>query len=158
MRTPPDFHELIPELRDWEETNGRPFDPEDWITSAGSFEHAIGYACFFWPKFVIFDDCVLGEGFSKDAYAGFLRSSPGDKTAVEHTINHIHLSHLFPAQEKRPTKAQILFLGNRLREFWSCKLARDFPDRKIEVVFNGDEDCEDLHDYYITAYQVRNES
>src|SRR5437762_3546235 len=62
-----DYHDLIPELRAWEDHNKHPFDPADWIGCVGTFEHAIGYAWLFWPSFVIHEDCILGEGFSEEA-------------------------------------------------------------------------------------------
>ena len=42
-----DYHDLIPEIREWEKRNKRAFDPADWIECVGNFEHAIGYAWLF---------------------------------------------------------------------------------------------------------------
>jgi len=151
-----DYHDLIPEIRKWEEHNKHPFDPGEWIGCVGNFEHAIGYAWLFWPAFVIHEDCILGEGFAQEVYQGFLAQTKGDKSAVEAVMNHIHIAPLFSGSSKRPTPLQAQWLGERLRDMWEAKLKRDFPDRKIKVEFYMPENRDDLGEYQLTAFQERN--
>jgi hypothetical protein len=151
-----DYHDLIPEIRAWEEHNKHAFDPADWIECIGSFEHAIGYAWLFWPSFVVHDDCILGEGFAEDTYRGFLDQAKGDKSAVEAVMNHVHIAEMFSASDKRPTPQQLQWLGERLRDMWDAKLKRDFPEKNVKVSFHVPEDPAKLREYELTAFQVRN--
>ena len=41
-----------------------------------------------------------------------------------------------------------------MQDMWSCKLARDFPQRRVKVELSGT-GSEDLLDYVITVYQDR---
>jgi len=150
-----DYHSLIPELQGWETHNNRPFTPGDWIGCIGNFEHAIGYLWLFWPTFVLHDDMLLGEGFSRDVLKGFLAQENGNKSAVEAVMNHIHLSPLFVNSENPPTAAQIQWLGERLQQMWLSKLTLEFPGLHIKVEFYAPEDPEDLEQYQVTAFQVR---
>jgi hypothetical protein len=50
----------------------------------------------------------------------------------------------------------MITLGRLLRDIWTLKLARDFPDRRFSVEFY-DELSEDPADYQITFYQSKND-
>jgi hypothetical protein len=149
-----DYRKLIPEIRDWEEHNRCAFDPEQWIRAVGNYEHAIGYAWLFWPSFEVFDGCVLRRGFSTDAYYGFLKQTNGNRAAVEAVINHVDIFYLFRGSDVQSTREQLVWLGDRLRDMWECKLRRDFPERRLVVAFNGQDEVSDDQDFQLTAYQA----
>ena len=70
---------------------------------------------------------------------------------IEERINHEVIADLFP-NVSAPSKEQALFLGGILKEAWSSKLARDFPDRRFVVsfpIYDEDKVC----DYEITFFQ-----
>jgi hypothetical protein len=144
----PDFTQLIPELKQWAT------DVESWIAAVGRFDHAIAYGQIFWPEFKIHDDCVLFADCPNASFDNWMRSTNGDRTAVEATLNHRHILDLFTNSEFEATREVILHLGRLLRDMWSCKLARDFADRAIVVTFD-EEFSEDLVDYQITLYHKR---
>jgi hypothetical protein len=145
---PTSFDELIPELPRW--NNGSGIDVEDWIGCIGNFEHLIGYVELIWPRFVEHEGCILHEGFSVEGFRGFMEQARGDKRSVEAVMNHLHIADLFSTG--RPTEAQVIHVGHRLKEIWSAKLTRDFPDRNVEVSFT-EGPFEDVVDYEITWYQ-----
>ena len=37
---------------------------------------------------------------------------------------------------------------------WECKLRRDFPERRLVVAFNGQDEVSDDRDFQLTAYQA----
>jgi len=147
-----DFSTLILELRLWNEGNG--IDVDSWLTCVGNHEHAVAYGSLFWPKFTIHDDCVLFADFNEESYSGFLDSTRGHKKSVEIVMNHQHILQLFQNESDDPSEDLIVYLGRLLRDMWSCKLARDFPERNIVVSF-PEEKVGDLLNYEITFYQER---
>ena len=147
-----DFTELIPELSTY--NNGEGIDVDSWLTRVGSCAHAIAYARLFWPAFTVHDDCVLYAGFSQEIFGGFMEQTGGDKRSVEAVMNHRHILDLFQNGASEPSEEAIVHLGRVLKEMWSCKLQRDFPERKVIVSF-WEEQIEDLLDYEITFYQER---
>jgi hypothetical protein len=142
------FDELIPELPRW--NNGRGIDVVAWIGCIGNWEHLIGYIELIWPRFVEHESCILRAGFSPESFRGFMEQTRGDKKSVEAVMNHLHIADLFG--DGRPTEPQVIHVLHRLKEIWSAKLARDFPDRSVVVSFT-EGPFEDLADYEITWYQ-----
>jgi hypothetical protein len=122
--------DLIPELPLW--NNGKGIDIDSWIGCLGQHEHAIGYLTRFWPKFIEHGGGVfLGSKFNEKSFDGFMTQTKGDVTSVERVLNHIHLFDWFLSSPKAPTRAQLLYLAETLRDAWSTKLARDFPSRRF---------------------------
>ena len=146
----PRFSDLIPELPEWNE--GRGSDVDGWICCVGNFEHLIGYIELLWPTFVEHDGCVFRQGFSEQSYEGFMDATGGDRQSVEVVMNHVHISDIFGDPDLAPTRAQILHIGRKLKDIWSCKLASDFPGRSFIVSF-PDKLKDDLRDYEITFFQ-----
>jgi hypothetical protein len=144
----PDLKQVIPELGLWT-TN-----VEAWIGAVGRFDHAIGYGHLFWPDFKIYQDCILFADTSSESFDHWMQHTNGDRAAVERVLNHRHVLDLFGSSEFKATRNIVLYLGKLLRDMWSCKLARDFPDRTIIVNFD-EEYCEDLVDYQITFFHGR---
>ena len=145
-----DFNALIPELSTWNEGEG--IDVDSWLVRTGSHAHAIAYARVFWPTFTVYEDCVLVAGFSEEIFWGFMEQTGGNKKAVEAVMNHRHLLDLFQDGTQEPTEEAILLLDGVLKDMWSCKLRRAFPNRNIVVSFPV-EDIDDLLDYEITFFQ-----
>jgi len=151
-----DFQVLIPELAKW--NNGKGISVELWINGLGNFEHAIAYGRLFWPDFVEYDGCIfLSQYFDIENYNNWMKSTKGNKTAVEKVMNHRHIVDYFPNSPKpQPTKEQMVYFGNYLKELWDCKLKRDFPERNIVVeFFEGEDVVDDVYDFEILFYQNR---
>ena len=144
---------LVPEIRDWNGGDG--INIEDWISCTGSYEHAIGYSTLFCPKFILYEGCLLRDGFSIENYQGFLAQTNGDKRAVESVMNHRHLADLFPHKDDGPTKEQLVFLGRILKKMWQANIRSELPDLEVTVYFE-ERDMEWLEDYVLTVYQERN--
>lgn len=147
-----DFAKLIPELNDW--NNGKGIDIQSWICCVGRFDHAVGYGHLFWPEFTIYDDCVMFAGFSIESYQNWIEQTSGHRGSVEAVMNHRHILDLFCADESDVSRDLVIHLGRLLKEIWSCKLKRDFPDRDIVVSF-PDEHYDDLITYEITIYHKK---
>src|SRR5437762_736594 len=143
---------LIPELSRW--NNGSGIDLLSWIESVGRFDHAVGYAAYFWPDFTVHDDCLLLQPLNIDNFNVWMSQCKGDRTAVESVMNHRHIVDFFDKSVFEPTREVVTHLGRLLQDMWSCKLARDFPDRHAKVDFS-EPASEDLMDCIITVYQER---
>jgi hypothetical protein len=85
----PDWHRLIPELRD--RNNGQGIGPVAWAGCVGNFQMAAAYTTIFWPQFIEVDGMVLRDGFSHESLAGFAEQCKGDKSSVEAVVNHLNL-------------------------------------------------------------------
>lgn len=128
MMSQADLLKLIPESSqyDWIED----LTPSVWLQHVGTFGQAIAYADLFWPEFIEHDGCILRKDrFNEENYKEWMKSTGGDRAAVEAVINHIHLSNLFPHSDHNPTHAQLVQLGGMLKDFWTAKLERDYPKR-----------------------------
>ncbi|PYV06946.1 MAG: hypothetical protein DMG26_01905, partial [Acidobacteria bacterium] len=71
---------MLAELSAW--NNGKGIDLESWISCSGNFRLAVGYATVFWPRFVLFEDYILGEGFHVDSLRGFEQQCQGDRRRI----------------------------------------------------------------------------
>ncbi len=153
-----DYKQLIPELKEWEEHNGRPFNPDDWIGCVGNYDHAIGYITIFWPEFYEYDGCIfVGNIPDEKNYVSWLKATKGDKKSVEAVINHVHITDLFQVDQLNPTELQIKFIGSKLQDMWLAKAKKEFPSRNISVEFyEGDEN--DLVEYQVTLFQNEHKS
>ena len=126
---------LIPETREWNE--GRGIDLLSWVGCVGSFEHAIAYGELFWPEFVEFDGCIFFAGFSEESYRGFMAQYGENKQAVEAVMSHRHILDFFSQKDPEPTRPQVGYLARLLKEMWSAKLRRDFPEKKMVYAFTA---------------------
>lgn len=143
---------LIPELSAWNGGNG--IDLLSWVGCIGRYDHAIGYAALFWPDFTVHDGCIFLGRPDPTNYQDWMTQAKQDRTAVESVMNHRHVVDLFANSEFPPTREVVLHVGRLLTDMWSCKLGREFPDRRIKVSFpEGASD--DLLEYVITVYQER---
>ena len=154
---PPNFDALIPEMAAW--NGGAGIDVSSWLSCSGSLELAIAFSTLFWPRFVVFDGCVLFEKFSIGSFNGFMGQTKANRASVESVMNHHHLMDLFShaagAAVAEPSCEQLEFLGSVLREAWETKLSRDFPDREFTVSFDrGSPD--NLLEYIVTFWQPAN--
>lgn len=147
-----DFNELIPELK--RGNHGKGIDIRSWLYNVASYELAAAFGWLFWPEFTIHDDCVFFANFSEEGYQSFMESTGGNKESVESVMNHLHIWDLFHLGPEDPSDDLIRYFGRLLEEMWSCKLARDFPERQIVVSFWEGED-NDLVDPQITFFQKR---
>ena len=104
--------------------------PLAWLQHVGTFGQAIAFTDLFWPDFIEHDGCILrADRFDEANYQEWLKSTKGDRGAVEAVINHTHLTDLFAHQDLQPTREQLVKLGCILKEMWQAKLNRDFPSR-----------------------------
>lgn len=143
---------LIPELAKW--NDGRGIDLPDWGFAIGRFDHAIAYLEAFWPDFVQHDDCVFRYKPDPTTYSEWMRQLDGDQQRVEVVMNHLHILDMFQSQDFEPHKEVVRHLAAVLKDMWSCKLSRDFPQKRFCVqVYESETD--DLLDYEITFFQDR---
>jgi hypothetical protein len=120
----------------------------EWLYATGSVEQALACSDLFWPEFVEHEGCVFMERVA-DSFRGWSESL-GDPSKVEAMLNHRHICDLF---ERESSHNMMIGLGRVLRDAWTIKLARDFPERRFAVEFY-DTPSENPTDYQITFYQV----
>ena len=68
-------------------------------------------------------------------------------------MNHGHIVDLLAGYVSSPDRDLVLQVGRLLRDTWTTKLKRDFPDRSFVVCFD-ELHSEDLVDYQITFFQT----
>lgn len=143
---------LLPELSEWNEGRGIPLDV--FRFSVGRYDHAVAYAEVFWPDFILHDGCILRYEPDLSVFKDWMESLKGDRSRVEAVMNHLHILDMFTTEHFEPTQEIVSHLAGVLKDMWSCKLIRDFPDRRISVeTYVGD--TEDLLTYEITFFQER---
>jgi len=152
-RNPPNFKQLIPELQPY--FQDRPVDLEVWLSSFGRFDHAVGYAALFWPDFTTIDSCVLLGPRVPETYTQWKASHPNDPSGIEAVLNHRHLFDLFLSSAE-PSGELVHLFGRLLKDMWTAKLRRDFPDREFIVSFPEEFDPE-VDDPEITFYTKRDQ-
>ena len=144
------WNEIIPELKTWTP----PISPQNLAASLGRYPLAIGYLTVFWPQFVEHEGMVfLGEQVDKEAVLAWLKTTNGNKQAVEAALNHFHVLDIqHQGIWSEATEPQVKFIAHTLKEAWAAKLAHDFPakDFVVELV-EGSSDK--LMDYQIVFYQ-----
>lgn len=155
MTQQPDTARLLPELQAWNDGKGISID--SWLSCIGRFDHAIAYASLFWPDFVLHGEYLLIGKPDPEYFAQWIVTCDGNKTAVESLLNHRHLTDLFANSPEQPSIAVLDHLGQRLKEMWQCKLARDFPNLPARVEYHGAE-CADMGEHVITVYIQRDQA
>jgi hypothetical protein len=142
---------LIPETKEFDWIDD--LTPLGWLQHAGSVGQAIAYVDLFWPDFIEHDGCILrADHFSEDTYRKWLKSTDGNRDAVEAVMNHTHLTDLFPYQKYESTHEQLIKLGYSLKGMWQTKLDRDFPGRCYVSLF---QDGQTLDSIQITVKSLR---
>jgi hypothetical protein len=151
MSKPP--ADMLSELAAW--NDGKGIDLESWVGCSGNFRLAVGYSAIFWPRFVLFEDLILPEGFSVESLRGFQSNPKHDEKSVEAVMNHLHVGDIQHAGCDDITEQRIVYLGKVLKEIYSAKLAWQFPDRPCEVSFYEPVDRTDLVGFEITFWQKK---
>jgi hypothetical protein len=124
------------------------------VNAVGSYDHAIAYASIFWPDFFLRDDCVFRLDPTSENYATWMSTLHGDRSKVEAVINHLHILDMFASGDFEPTPQVVLHVARLLKDMWSCKLQRDFPERQFKVEIS-DGTPDDLLTYEVTFFQDR---
>jgi len=151
MSDPP--ADMLSELAEW--NNGKGIHLESWIGCSGNFRLAIGYSAIFWPRFVLFEDYLLREGFSLESLRGVEENLHRDRRSVEAVMNHLHIADIQYHGCEDITEQRIVYLGRILKEIYTAKLAWQFPDRPCEVLFYEPDDRASLVGYEITFWQKK---
>lgn len=143
--------DLIPELREW--NDGRGISLADWANAVGRYDYVVAYASTFWPDFFVRDDCVFRLDPDKENLAAWMSTLDNDRSQVEAVINHLHILDMFTSKDFKPTLQVVRHIARLLKDMWSCKLQRDFPERQFRVeVSDG---TPDLLTYEVTFFQDR---
>jgi hypothetical protein len=150
----PNYKQLIPELETY--FRDHPVDLEAWLSSFGRFDHGIAYAALFWPDFIEVDGCILLGTTVPETYKDWKAEYPDDPSRIEAVLNHRHVFDLFSGSEQ-PSSELVRQLGRILKDMWSTKLRRDFPDREFVVSFPEEFDV-DIDNPEITFYTKRDEA
>ena len=139
------------ELAAW--NNGAGIAIESWVSCAGNFSLAVGYASVFWPEFVLFDGYVLRKGFLEASLRGFEQQKGINRQSVEWHMNHLHIADIQYYSCKDASKDKLLLLGNVLKEIYETKLHWQFPDSPCSVEFYIPDDENDLMEYQLSFWQ-----
>jgi hypothetical protein len=146
---------MVSELSAW--NNGGGIDLESWIECSGNIKLAIGYSTIFWPKFVLFEDYILREGFNLESLRGFEKDKSDNKAYVEWVMNHLHILDIHCGDRENVSEDEVVFLGNILKEIYEVKLRLQFPDRPCVVDFCEPEDRKNLIEFQLSFWQKKHE-
>ncbi len=152
----PDYNELIPEMKEW--NNGKGIDIEAWIGCVGDFQKAVGYSTILWPKFKEVNGCVVNALTPDEKVYDWIKRCPDNPKAVEPTMNHLHIMDLHYHDISNVNSEILSYLGSVLKEIYECKLKMDFPEKDIIVEFYKPVDNDDLEGYELTFYQKIDET
>jgi len=145
---------MISELSAW--SNGKGIDLESWVNCVGDYKLAVGYSTIFWPRFALFEDYILREGFSVESLRGFEKTSES-KSSVEWVMNHLHIADIHYSDHKNKSEDKIVLLGKTLKEIYEVKLRTQFPDRPCVVDFYEPEDKTNLVEFQLSFWQKKHE-
>jgi len=145
---------MVQELSAWNSDKG--IDLGSWVNCVGDYKLAVGYSTIFWPRFTLFEDYILREGFSVESLRGFEKTSES-KSSVESVMNHLHIADIHYSDHKNKSEDKIVFLGKILKEIYEIKLRTQFPDRPCVVEFYEPDDREDLVEFQLSFWQKKHE-
>jgi hypothetical protein len=146
---------MVSELSAWNDGGG--ISLETWVECLGNFKLLTGYSTIFWPRFTMFEDYILRDGFDVEALRGFEQAQSGNKIAVEWVMNHLHIADIHCNDRENISQDKIVFVGNILKEIYEVKLGSQFPDRPCVVEFFQPEDRQNLIDYQLSFWQKKHE-
>jgi hypothetical protein len=145
---------MVQELSAWNGDKG--IDLKSWVNCVGDYKLAVGYSTIFWPRFTLFEDYILREGFSVESLRGFEKTNE-NKSSVEWVMNHLHIADIHYSDHKNKSEDKIVFLGKILKEIYEVKLRTQFPDRPCVVEFYEPDDREDLVEFQLSFWQKKHE-
>jgi hypothetical protein len=146
---------MVSELSAWNDGGG--IDLESWVECIGDFKLAVGYSTLFWPKFVLFEDYILREGFNLESLRGFEKGRSDDQDPIEWVMNHLHIADIHCNDHENASEDKIVFLGNTLKEIYETKLRSQFPDRPCVVDFYEPKDRNNLIEFQLSFWQRKHE-
>ena len=112
-------------------------------------EEALIYSKLFWPDLIEVDGFVfLAENYDREYYDQVVRDYGASQ--VEETINTTYLYNLVGGKGEYDT-AVWEALGNTLCSIWKSRVRRQFPDKKVVVLFSW---YTEIDDPGITLYQA----
>jgi hypothetical protein len=145
------------ELATW--NNGDGIDLETWHSCLGNYSSAVGYSTLFWPEFCKYNEYIFRAGVSPSIVRDW-ESTGITKEALEWTINHIHISDLYPGAEDY-SNDKALAIANQLKEIYQAKLNWQFPNDPciVEIYIPESEDDaeDDFVDYQLSFWQQKHE-
>ncbi len=108
------------------------FDEGDALHAWGDPVHCLMYAQLLWPEFVVVDGHVFLRFFAPEPPApGSVPARGTEEPGALAGYNWIEVGYLFASRAGSDEMGRVL--ANVLREIWSAKLLRDFPDREFSV-------------------------
>jgi hypothetical protein len=126
---------LIPDLRLW--NDGRGISPLDWLFTEPRMDLPVAYSGLFWPRFVAVGPYILREGFNPKTLSSW-EEAEKPRHAIEAAMNVIDTYDLLVpvgGEWSELAERQAIYLGRILADIHRVKLARDFPDKPINVEF-----------------------
>jgi len=143
------------ELSAW--IDGDEIDIHSWISAVGNFNLAVGYSSVFWPSFQEINEYIVSkhaDAESIKAWEAVEGITPGQ---IERVVNHLHIADLHHSQCEDIALDKIIYLGEKLKEIYSVKLAWEFPNKPCIVEFYHSEQENDLIGYELTYWQAKHE-
>jgi hypothetical protein len=143
------------ELATW--NNGDGVDLETWHCCLGNYASAVGYSTLFWPTFCKYKEYIFRAGVSSTSIQNWESTAGVTKKSLEWTINHIHISDLYPGVEDY-SNDKALFIANNLKEIYQAKLNWQFPNDPCIVEVYMPESEDDFVDYQLSFWQQKHEN
>jgi hypothetical protein len=143
-----EYQRLIPELKTI--NDGKSLSIELWLHWIGDYRHTIAYSTFFWPEFTEHEGCVFLGREIPSTYNEWKMKFSGIISSIERMLNHVHMDYIFDS--KQGTHEQLIYLGKKLKEIWTLKLEKQFPNKQFIVALNEDAKP-NINPIIITFYQ-----
>ena len=132
--------ELITDLQEWKDLNGKDFEIEDWLGFHGSPELTVAYSSVYCPDF----EETLGGIFEKNCYRSdnltdyVDKNFHGDFVSYQSFANCRDIIYLLRQTcEVSANATQVEFLGNLLERIWGYQLKAEFPHLNTVVKYCG---------------------
>ncbi len=137
------------EFTAWKQRNPA-FTLLDFVYQALPADLAVAICELFWPRLEQHRGGIfLAEGFSAENFESWSANLGGDIAKIEATMNHRHVGDFFVASHDLSI-ANLTRIGEVLRQTWTSRLHAAFPDARIVIQGQVEEDAED---YVITFFQ-----
>ncbi len=138
-----DIYELVKEnesnLEDflnWQIEFGPTNDFRNFAEITGKAQDVFKYAAILYPKFILNEGMVvLADHYSEENWTAW-REKLGPKDTAN-IVNHVHVEDYLSSDYVGTQKIEE-GLGDLLAFFWKLAVTHQFPDKTVEVEYNGD--------------------
>jgi len=126
----------LEEFIEWQINHGPTNDFRAFAELNVKAQDIFKYASVLYPKFILVEESVvLKDHYSDDNWKEWRKTH--DSKSAANIINHVHMEDYLPNDYEGTLKVED-GLGDLLAFFWKIAANHQYPDKEIEVEYNGD--------------------